>query len=135
MAYRDLREFLARLEKNGQLKRITAPVSQDLEISEIADRVSKVTSMMKGAHTQNVALLFENVRGQTMPVAIGLFGTAERMVWALGVERLDDLNAKVSEFISMDLPRGLIEKAQRGLKMLNGLRHTEPRIVSRGACQ
>ena len=129
MAYRDLREFLARLEKNGQLERITAPVSQDLEITEIADRV------MKGAREQNVALLFENVRGQRMPVVIGLFGTAERMAWALGVERLDDLNAKLSEFISMDLPRGLVEKAQRGLEMLDGLRHTEPRVVSRGACQ
>jgi 4-hydroxy-3-polyprenylbenzoate decarboxylase len=129
MAYRDLREFLARLEKNNQLKRITAPVSQDLEITEIADRV------MKGAREQNIALLFENVRGQTMPVVIGLFGTAERMAWALGVERLDDLDTKLSEFISMDLPRGLIEKAQRGLGMVNGLRHTEPRYVSRGACQ
>ncbi|MCI0478060.1 MAG: UbiD family decarboxylase, partial [Anaerolineales bacterium] len=69
MAYRDLREFLARLEKNNQLKRITAPVSQDLEITEIADRV------MKGAREQNVALFFENVRGQTRPVIIGLFGT------------------------------------------------------------
>ena len=129
MAYRDLREFLARLEKNSQLKRIAAPVSQDLEITEIADRV------MKGAREQNVALLFENVRDQTMPVVIGLFGTEERMAWALGVERLDDLNTKLSEFISMDMPHGLVEKAQRGLEMLNGLRHTEPRIVSRGACQ
>jgi len=129
MAYRDLREFLARLEKNKRLKRITAPVSQDLEITEIADRI------VKGAREQNVALWFENVRGQTMPVVIGLFGTAERMAWALGVERLDDLNTKLSDFISMDQPRGLIEKAQRGLEMLNGLRQTEPRYVSRGACQ
>jgi 3-polyprenyl-4-hydroxybenzoate decarboxylase len=58
MAYRDLHEFIARLEKNHRLKRITAPVSQDLEITEIANRV------MKGAREHNVALLFENVRGQ-----------------------------------------------------------------------
>ena len=131
MAYRDLREFITRLEKNNRLKRITAPVSQDLEITEIANRV------MKGAREQNVALLFENVRGHAsrMPVVIGLFGTEERMAWALGVERLDDLNAKLSEFISMDMPRGLIEKARRGWTMLEGLRHTEPRYVARGACQ
>ncbi len=131
MPYRDLREFLARLERNNCLKRISAPVSQDLEITEIADRV------MKGAPAQNVALLFENVRGHAsrMPVVIGLFGTEERMAWALGVERLDDLNVKLSEFISMDMPRGLIEKAQRGWQMLEGLRHTEPRLVARGACQ
>jgi 4-hydroxy-3-polyprenylbenzoate decarboxylase len=117
------------------LKRITAPVSQDLEITEIADRVTKVTSVMKGDPAKNVALFFENVRGHSIPVVIGLFGTEQRMAWALGVERLDDLNTKLSEFISMDMPRGLIEKAQRGLEMLNDLRHTEPRIVSRGACQ
>jgi|YNPBryantNP2012_1023418.scaffolds.fasta_scaffold09570_3 4-hydroxy-3-polyprenylbenzoate decarboxylase len=129
MAYRDLHEFIARLEKNHRLKRITAPVSQDLEITEIANRV------MKGAREHNVALLFENVRGQTMPVIIGLFGTEERMAWALGVERLADLTTKLSEFISLDMPRGLIAKAQRGWTMLEGLRHTEPRLVSRGACQ
>lgn len=129
MAYRDLREFLARLEKNNQLKRITAPVSQDLEITEIANRV------MKGPREQNVALLFENVRGQTMPVVIGLFGTEQRMAWALGVERLEDLNTKLAEFISLDMPRGLFDKARRGWEVLNALRATEPRYVSRGACQ
>lgn len=129
MAYRDLREFLARLEKHNQLKRITVPVSQDLEITEIADRV------MKGPREQNVALLFENVRGQTMPVVIGLFGTEQRMAWALGVERLEDLNTKLAEFISLDMPRGLFDKARRGWEVLNALRATEPRYVSRGACQ
>lgn len=130
MAYQDLRDFLSRLEKNKQLVRISAPVSQDLEITEIADR------MMKGTPEKNVALLFENVRGHTMPVAINLFGTEQRMAWALGVERLNDLNEKLSEFIAMDMPRGLIEKAQRGLEMLSGLKNTEPKYVShRGACQ
>ena len=129
MAYRDLREFLARLEKSGQLKRIPVPVNQDLEITEIADRV------MKSAPEKNLALLFENVRGNAMPVVINFFGSEQRMAWALNVERLDDLNAKLSEFISMDMPRGLFEKAQRGLEMLNGLRVTEPKYVSRGACQ
>jgi 4-hydroxy-3-polyprenylbenzoate decarboxylase len=129
MAFRDLREFIARLEKNGQLKRITAPVSQDLEITEIADRV------MKGPAAQNVALLFENVRGHSMPVAINLFGTEQRMAWALGVECLDELNQKLSELVSLDMPHGMVEKAQRGLEMLSAVRATEPHMVGRGACQ
>ncbi len=129
MAYRDLREFLARLEKNKQLVRIAAPVSQDLEITEIADRV------MKGAPANNTALLFEHVRGQAMPVVIGLFGTEQRMAWALGVEHVNDLNEKLAEFISLEMPKGLLEKAQRGLEMLNGLKNTEPHYVSHGACQ
>jgi 4-hydroxy-3-polyprenylbenzoate decarboxylase len=100
-----------------------------LEITEIADRV------MKGTGDRNIALVFENVRGHSIPVVINLFGTEQRMAWALGVERLDELNEKLSEFISLDMPRGLIDKAQRGLEMLNGLRTTEPRYVTRGECQ
>ena len=69
MAFADLREFVAHLEKRGQLRRITAPVSRDLEITEIADRVSK------GPAEANVALLFENVAGATMPVLINAFGS------------------------------------------------------------
>lgn len=132
MAYKDLREFLSRLEHNGQLKRISAPVSQDLEITEIADR------LMKGSPQNNVALLFENVRENAlrMPVAINLFGTEQRMAWALGVERLEDLNEKLSDFISMDMPHGLKEKATRGMEMLGGLKNTEPKYIShRPACQ
>ncbi len=129
MAYRNLRDFITRLEQAGQLKRITAPVSQDLEITEIADRV------VKGAPAQNLALLFENVRGHSIPVAINLFGTEQRMAWALGVERLDELNHKLADLISLDMPHGLVEKAQRGLEMLGALRTTEPKIVGRGACQ
>jgi 4-hydroxy-3-polyprenylbenzoate decarboxylase len=129
MAYRDLRDFISRLEKNGQLKRITAPVSQDLEITEIADRV------VKGPAEQNLALLFENVRGQSIPVAINLFGTEQRMAWALGVQCLDDLNARLSDLISLNMPKGLMDKAQRGMEMLNALRMTEPHYVNRAVCQ
>ncbi len=129
MAYRDLHEFIDRLEQAGQLKRIAAPVSQDLEITEIADRV------VKGPRDQNVALLFENVRGHSIPVVMNLFGTEERMAWALGVERLDDLTARLSELLSLDMPRGLFDKAQRGLDMLSALRTTEPHYVRHGECQ
>ena len=129
MAYRDLREFMARLEKCGQLKRISVPVNQDLEITEISDRV------MKASTNRNVALLFENVRGHSVPVAINLFGTEQRMAWALGVEKLDDLTVQLSNLISLNMPHGLFDKAQRGLEMLNAVRHTEPHIVGKGACQ
>ena len=73
MAFADLREFVAHLEKTGQLRRISAPVSRDLEITEITDRVSK------GPAEGNQALLFENVEGFSMPVLINAFGTAPRM--------------------------------------------------------
>ncbi|NLF78605.1 MAG: menaquinone biosynthesis decarboxylase, partial [Chloroflexi bacterium] len=80
MAYADLRAFITRLETEGELVRITAPVSPHLEITEITDRVSK------GPAAQNKALLFENVEGSTMPVLINAYGSARRMALALGVD-------------------------------------------------
>lgn len=79
MAYRDLREFIPRLEQRGELVRIKTQVDPELEITEIEDRISK------GPAAQNKALLFENVKGSTMPVLINAFGNEQRMAWALGV--------------------------------------------------
>ena len=85
MAFKDLREFIDLLESRGMLKRITAEVDCELEITEITDRVSK----MEG--DKNVALLFENVKGYDIPVLMNAFGSMERMAMALGVEKLDDV--------------------------------------------
>jgi 4-hydroxy-3-polyprenylbenzoate decarboxylase len=101
MAYRDLREFIARLEAAGDLVRIKAPVSAHLEISAIVDRVSK------GPAAQNKALLFENVKGYDLPVLINAFGSARRMAWALGVADLDELATRLGELIKPQLPQGL----------------------------
>ena len=84
MPWRDLQELVAHLEKHDRLRRVSVPVSRDLEITEIADRVSKSTG------AANVALLFERVEGFTAPVLVNAFGTEERMAWALGIERLDE---------------------------------------------
>ena len=70
-ATRDLRGFLKLLDQKGQLRRITAPVDPDLELAAIADRVLS----MGGP-----ALLFENVIGSSMPVAVNTLGTVERVV-------------------------------------------------------
>ncbi len=71
---RDIRDFLTLLEKKGQLKRISNQVDSDLEIAAISDRVLG----MGGP-----ALLFENVKGSSIPVAVNLLGTMERVVWSL----------------------------------------------------
>ena len=74
MAYKDLREFIDVLEQRGLLRRITAEVDPELEITEITDRISKLEG------EKNVALLFENVKGSTMPVLMNAFGSYERMI-------------------------------------------------------
>lgn len=95
MAYRDLREFIAALEERGLLKRISAEVDPELEITEITDRVSKKSGK------ENVALLFENVKGSKMPVLMNAFGSYERMALALGVEKLDDIADELTQMLKL----------------------------------
>ena len=95
MAYKDLREFIADLEQRGLLKRIRAEVDPELEITEITDRISK----RKGK--ENVALLFENVKGSRMPVLMNAFGSYERMALGLGVEKLDDIADELREMLKL----------------------------------
>ncbi|MFN3928312.1 MAG: menaquinone biosynthesis decarboxylase, partial [Thermoflexus sp.] len=131
MAYRDLRDFLSRLEQAGELIRIRAPVSAELEITEIADRV------MKGPSERNKALLFENVDGKGIPVAINLFGTPRRMAWALGVEDLEELRRRLEALLRPEVPQSLGEAFQRLGQVLGTLRGIGlgPRRVSRAPCQ
>lgn len=121
MAFRDLREYISFIEERGQLRRVTVEVDPYLEICEIADRVSK-------AH--GPALVFENVKGSTMPVAINLMGGYDRMAWALGAaggsecwKDLDEIARKLMELIPLDLPASMRDKlgALLNLKDLAGL--------------
>src|SRR5258706_15105282 len=84
-----MREFVELLESRGELRRVRVPVSADLEITEITDRVSK------GPASANVALLFENVRDHDIPVATNLFGSASRMALALGSPSLDAVGERL----------------------------------------
>ncbi|MGH7417009.1 MAG: UbiD family decarboxylase domain-containing protein, partial [Candidatus Rokuibacteriota bacterium] len=128
MAFADLREFVAHLEKHGWLKRVSAPVSRDLEIAEITDRVSK----SEGG--RNVALLFENVQGFDMPVLINAFGSRERMAAALGVARLDDISARVAKLLDLRMPGSVFDKLRK-LGTLFDLVKAGPKRVSSAACQ
>lgn len=131
MPFHDLREFVRELEKSNQLVRIQASVSRDLEITEIADRV------MKGPAAGNKALLFENVDGFDIPVAINLFGSDARMAAALGVEDLEELNHRLAKLVDFRLPQGLgptLERAGDVLGVLRGI-GLGPTIVRSGPCQ
>src|SRR5919109_1174319 len=121
-SYKDLREFIAYLDKRGQLRRVRVPVSSELEITEITDRVSK-------SRDANFALLFENVRGHNMPVLINALGSRERMAWALGLEDLDELRERMSSLVKPEVPAGLIEKAQK-LGELSEVVRYRPKTVS-----
>jgi 4-hydroxy-3-polyprenylbenzoate decarboxylase len=128
VAWRDLREFVAHLEKHDRLRRITVPVSRDLEITEITDRVSK------GPDAGNVALLFERVEGCTAPLLVNAFGTAERMAWALGIERLDELGERLAKLLDLRLPGTFAERIGKLGTLIDVVR-AAPRRVTDAPCQ
>ena len=127
MTFKDIREFIIFLEGKGELKRITTPVSCELEIAEICDRVVK---------SGGPALLFENVEGYDIPVLINMFGTERRMAWALGVERLDELAERISQLLGLmqGPPHGVMEKIKT-LGQLRRLASFQPKLVKRAPCQ
>ena len=96
----DLREWIRLLEDEGELVRVSAEVDPDLEITEIVDRTVK---------SGGPALLFENPKGAEHPLLINQFGTERRMCLAFGVERLDDVAARLEDVLEMQPPEGLVE--------------------------
>jgi 4-hydroxy-3-polyprenylbenzoate decarboxylase len=125
MAYNDLRDFIGALEKNGELKRIPFEVDPYLEITEFADR-----SVKNGGP----ALLFEKPKGSSVPVLINAFASMRRMEIALEVDSVDEVARRISEYLEMRMPEGLLGK----LKMLPKLAEMGsffPKIVSGGACK
>ena len=134
MAYNDLREWIAALERGGELKRIRAEVDPVLEITEIADRVSKGAARKYGK-PGGPALLFENVRGGNgIPVLINQFGSERRMQMALGVERLDEIAERIRQLLNMKSPEGFLEKLKM-LPMLADMGKFFPKTVESGPCK
>jgi|694.fasta_scaffold00923_33 4-hydroxy-3-polyprenylbenzoate decarboxylase len=130
--YSDLREYLAEIEAAGELIRIKAEVSSELEITEITDRVSKSLGR------ENKALLFENVLGYEIPVLINLMGSHQRLEMGLGVgdnsRGYDAIGERIRSLIKPELPFTLKDKIDKLLE-LSELRHIIPKKVSKGACQ
>jgi len=125
MPYEDLRQFIKVLEKHGELKRISTPVSSDQEITEITDRVSKAGGP---------ALLFENVDQRRIPVLINALGSRRRMELALEVESVDDVAHRLTEWLDFKSPQGLLEKVRMRPKLAE-LGKYFPKDVKSGPCQ
>jgi 4-hydroxy-3-polyprenylbenzoate decarboxylase len=125
MAYRSLGAFLEALERDGDLVRVRAEVSPKLEISEIADR------SVKGG---GPALLFEKVRGSSMPVAINLFASRRRMLRALELSSFEEWDARLDFFLDPKPPEGLLDKL-KALPRVTELAAVFPKTVRSGACQ
>src|SRR5919109_5639265 len=121
----DLRDWIALLEREGELVRVAAEVDPHLEITEIVDRTVKAGGP---------ALLFENVKGSDHPLLINQFGTERRMCMAFDAASLDSVAERIGDVLEMQPPQGLVQKV-RGLQKLKSIADSQPRTVRRGACQ
>ena len=130
----DLRAFLKQLESAGELHRVKVEVDSFLEMGAIADRISKEPGGGK-------ALLFEKVKGHTMPVLMNAFGSKRRMAMALGVEKeargIDAVADRIESLIKEAMPKpglGFFDKLAK-LPMLAEIGNWMPKTVKKGACQ
>jgi 4-hydroxy-3-polyprenylbenzoate decarboxylase len=128
MAYKNLQHFIEILEQHNELIRIKTYVNPDLEISEIADRISKSNF--------NKALLFENT-GTDFPVLINSMGSYKRMCMALGVSELDDVKDEIENlFKTLMKPKDNILEKLSMLPKLGQIASWMPKVKSgRGECQ
>lgn len=127
MNFKDLREFAAFLEQRGQLHRIKTPVSCELEMTEIADRMVK---------SGGPALMFEQVAGYDVPVFMNIFCSDQRMAWALGVNKIDEIVGRIEGMLQLaqGAPEGLVDKL-RTLGQVIRMGRFQPRTVNRAPCQ
>ncbi len=134
MAYNDLREWIAALDKAGELKRIKAAVDPILEITEITDRVCK-WGARGGKGPGGPALLFENDTGYPgSQVLINQFGSERRMNLALGSNSLDEIAERIRGFMDVKSPQGFLDKVKM-LPMLAEIGSFFPKTVSTGPCK
>ena len=120
--YNSLRDFLARLESEGELIRIKEKVSPILEITEITDRICKSGNGGK-------AILFENTDDSGIPVLINAFGSKKRIAMALGVDNVEDIANDIQELIELKPPQNLIEKL-KFLPRLFEISHYPPKVIT-----
>ncbi|MBW8459243.1 MAG: 4-hydroxy-3-polyprenylbenzoate decarboxylase [Thiobacillus sp.] len=128
MIYRDLRDFIAQLEKTGELKRIAVEVDPRLEMTEIADRVLRAGGP---------ALLFENPKGSTIPVLANLFGTVKRVALGMGEDdpsRLREVGKLLAYLKEPEPPKGLRDAWDKW-PVLKQVLNMAPKEVRSAPCQ
>ena len=128
MKYTDLREFIAKLETMGELKRVRVPVSPHLEMTEICDRTLKAGGP---------ALLFENPAGHGMPVLGNLFGTTRRVALGMGADSIAELRCIGQVLATLkepEPPKGLRDLAGMGA-LVKSVWDMAPRELKNPRCQ
>jgi 4-hydroxy-3-polyprenylbenzoate decarboxylase len=123
LVFSDLHEYIEFLEKKGELLKIRAEVNPELEVAEILRRlVSKGTGK---------AVLFEHVKGSTIPILGNAFGSKELVSQALGVKDPKEVGEKIGKLLEFEPPRGLIQSLKT-IPQLRELAEIGPKRVKSG---
>ena len=127
MKYRDLRDFILALEKQGELVRVDAEVDPRLEMTEICDRV---------LNREGPALLFQSPKGYEFPVLANLFGTTQRVALGMGEDNTENLR-EIGELLAYlrehEPPKGL-KDAWEKLPIFRQVMNMAPKVVSNAPC-
>jgi len=148
LPFDDLRQWIAALDRAGELKRIQTEVDPILEIAEITDRVSKMhmwrqppSAVHPGAARRSLsapggpALLFQNIKGHPgSQVLINQFGSEARMKLALGVNSFDEFADRIRVFMDLKSPQGFLDKLKM-LPLLTEAGKFFPKTVATGPCK
>ncbi|MDO9188386.1 MAG: UbiD family decarboxylase, partial [Sulfurimicrobium sp.] len=128
MKYHDLRDFIAQLEQQGELRRITAEVDPRLEMTEICDRVLRA---------EGPAILFENPKGHSIPVLANLFGTPQRVAMGMGEDSVEALRevGKLLAFLKEPEPPKGLKEAWDKLPIFKQVLNMAPKELSSAPCQ
>jgi 4-hydroxy-3-polyprenylbenzoate decarboxylase len=129
MRYNDLRDFIAKLEQQHELKRVRHPVDPRLEMTEVCDRVLR---------SGGPALLFEHPTGHDMPVLANLFGTPQRVALGMGADSVDelrDIGRLLAYLKEPEPPKGLRDAWRNTLPVFKKVLDMAPKVVSRAPCQ
>jgi 4-hydroxy-3-polyprenylbenzoate decarboxylase len=128
MKYKDLRDFIGQLEARGELKRIGVEVDPRLEITEICDRTLRKAGP---------ALLFENVKGSTLPLLGNLFGTTQRIALGMGEESVEALRevGQLLAWLRQPEPPGGLKDAWKSLPVFKKVLDMAPKKVGAAPCQ
>lgn len=128
MKYRDLRDFISQLEKLGELKYVSRPVSPNLEMTEICDRVLR---------THGPAVLFKNPDGYNIPVLANLFGTPHRVALGMGEQNVTALRevGKLLAYLKEPEPPKGLKDAWDKWPVLKQVLYMTPKVISNAPCQ
>ena len=118
----NIQQFIEKLEKDDELKRVKTEVDTNLEIAEILRRVS---------YAKGPAVLFENVKGYDVPVLGNAFGSVKRLEIGLETKEFSEIGQRIADMTKMEIPAGIFNKIKK-LPELSKMSESFPKLEKNG---